>query len=296
MASASGSTLGRRDLSSSIAPSLSDSSRRNTQQQPANSPHNVATRLPGRSALSEVDDSTYFEVLTNDILHLQQQLATLAHGTERAGRRLLSAGASYTERDLRAIAQAEEPPAAKLALHEILANKQMLYERAVLHSTAKSSSAPNKRIDDASEHVAPSLSRLPYFYALVERLQARLEQAAPNPDPDPNPDPNPNLNPNPKLAGAPRAGGQAARAHAAAQQRIGECGRRDAHDRAHAHAEGGGWQRRRLSRRAAHAGRRSAAPRAGGRAAGAYLTLPTEPLTLTRTLTLNPGASLTLPT
>ena len=110
MASASGSALARRDLSSSIAPSLSDSSRRNTQQQPANSPHNVATRLPGRSALSEVDDSTYFEVLTNDILHLQQQLATLAHGTERAGRRLLSAGASYTERDLRAIAQAEEPP------------------------------------------------------------------------------------------------------------------------------------------------------------------------------------------
>ena len=185
MASASGSTLARRDLSSSIAPSLSDSSRRNTQQQPANSPHNVATRLPGRSALSEVDDSTYFEVLTNDILHLQQQLATLAHGTERAGRRLLSAGASYTERDLRAIAQAEEPPAAKLALHEILANKQMLYERAVLHSTAKSSSAPTKRIDDASEHVAPSLSRLPYFYALVERLQALHEQAGRPPVPPP---------------------------------------------------------------------------------------------------------------
>ena len=161
-----------------------DSSRRNAQQQPANSPHN-ATRLPGRSALSEVDDDTYFEVLTNDILHLQQQLAALAHGTERAGRRLLSAGASYTERDLKTVAQAEEPSAAKLALHEILTNKQMLFERAVLQTTAKSSSG--KRVDDASDHVAPSLSRLPYFYALVERLQSLHEQAGKPPAPAPSP-------------------------------------------------------------------------------------------------------------
>ena len=231
MSSASGSTLARRDLSSSIAPSLSDSSRRNTQQQPANSPHNVATRLPGRSALSEVDDSTYFEVLTNDILHLQQQLATLAHGTERAGRRLLSAGASYTERDLRAIAQAEEPSAAKLALHEILANKQMLYERAVLHSTAKSASAPTKRIDDASEHVAPSLSRLPYFYALVERLQALHEQAGRPPVPPPPHSsasasaaaatPTPTPTPTPKAAAGSGAGSaDALRTPAAAAQRL----------------------------------------------------------------------------
>ena len=169
-------------------------------------------RPPGRSALSEVDDNTYFEGLTNDILHLQQQLATLAHGTERAGRRLLSAGASYTERDLKAVAQAEEPSAAKLALHEILANKQMLYERAVLHSTAKSASAPTKRIDDASDHVAPSLSRLPYFYALVERLQALHEQAGKPPIPTPPPTsaaavtPTPTPMPTPK----PPAGGSAA--------------------------------------------------------------------------------------
>ena len=61
----------------------------------------------------------------------------------------------------------------------------MLYERAVLHSTAKSASAPTKRIEDASEHVAPSLSRLPYFYALVERLQALHEQSGRPPVPTP---------------------------------------------------------------------------------------------------------------
>ena len=64
----------------------SDSSRRLSQA--ASSPHNASvSRLPGRSALTDVDDETYFEVLTNDILHIQQKLASLAHGTERAGRR-----------------------------------------------------------------------------------------------------------------------------------------------------------------------------------------------------------------
>ena len=171
--------------------------------------HDVA-RLPGRSALSDVDDETYFDVLTNDILHVQQRLAALAHGTERVGRRLLSAGASYTERDLKAIAQTEQPSAAKVALNEILADKQMMFERAVLQSTAKASGA--KRLDDTSDHVAPSLSRLPYFYALVERLQALHEQAGKPPIPTPPPTsaaavtPTPTPMPTPK----PPAGGSAA--------------------------------------------------------------------------------------
>ena len=36
-----------------------------------------AARL-SRTALSEADDETYFEVLTNDILHVQSRLAQLA--------------------------------------------------------------------------------------------------------------------------------------------------------------------------------------------------------------------------
>ena len=272
---AGGSTLGRRDLWNS----LSDSSRRNTQQ-PANSPHNVATRLPGRSALSELDDDTYFEVLTSDILHLQQQLAALAHGTERAGRRLLSAGASYTERDLKAMAQAEEPSAAKLALHEILTNKQMLYERAVLHSTAKSASAPTKRIDDASDHIATSLSRLPYFYALVERLQALHEQASKPPIPTPPPASAAAVTPRPtpKPAAGSSAAGSAdvLRAPAAAAQHSALVAELEALERevaALAHARGAEREARKegaqLRGQLSASEARSAAMRAEGEAAKA---------------------------
>ena len=87
-----------------------------------------------RCALSGVDDDTYCDVLASDILHTQQKLASLAHAPERAGKRLISAGLSYAERDLRAL-RIEPGGAAAPALREILTDKLMQLERGVLKAT-----------------------------------------------------------------------------------------------------------------------------------------------------------------
>ena len=46
------------------------------------------------SALCDVEDATYYDVLTNDILHVQQRLA------EASGRPWSAAGGGYSEPDL----------------------------------------------------------------------------------------------------------------------------------------------------------------------------------------------------
>ena len=131
-----------------------------------------------RCALSGVDDDTYCDVLASDILHTQQKLASLAHAPERAGKRLISAGLSYAERDLRALRIEPGGAAGRLALREILTDKLMQLERGVLQTTfdphgGKSADLPSSGADGATaELCAPSLSRLPYLFALFERLQS----------------------------------------------------------------------------------------------------------------------------
>lgn len=139
------------------------------------------------SALSAVDDTTYFDVITKDVLHVQQRLTDLARTAEASGRSLpASYTLSYSENELCALRQLPLPQA-KLTLHELLADKLMLLERASLQATAEESAHSAPHAKPPSDHCAPSLSRLPFLLALLERLQqlheARAQQQQPAPRP-----------------------------------------------------------------------------------------------------------------
>ena len=107
----------------------------------------------------------------------RSKLASLAHAAERAGKRLIRR-TDYAARALRAGRLAPGGAAARLALREILTDKLMQLERGVLQTTfdphgGKSADLPSSGADGATaELCAPSLSRLPYLFALFERLQS----------------------------------------------------------------------------------------------------------------------------
>ena len=93
-------------------------------------------------------------MLEHDILAVQARLAENSATPELQGRQ-------FNERELQALRESGPAIAGKLALHEILAEKLMCLERAMLHATGGQPVLPT-----------PELSRLPSLLAIVERLQS----------------------------------------------------------------------------------------------------------------------------
>ncbi|KAJ1619472.1 hypothetical protein T492DRAFT_1150786 [Pavlovales sp. CCMP2436] len=106
------------------------------------------------SQLGMLDDPAYFSTMRSDILLLQRRLRAFA--TPRKG-------AEVSEASLQLIVGGSNPLHAKVALHELLADKMMQLERALVQATADG-------IDGATPGVGGA-SRLAYYLVALDRLQ-----------------------------------------------------------------------------------------------------------------------------
>ncbi|KAG8467450.1 hypothetical protein KFE25_000766 [Diacronema lutheri] len=132
---------------------------------PSGPPLSVAD-APGPQ-LAMLDDASYFSVMRQDILLVQRRLRAFA--TPRKG-------TEVSEASLQLIVGGSNVLHAKLALHELMADRMVQLERALVQATANGAGA------DGAALGTGGASRLSYYLVALDRLQRLHAQAfdAPN--------------------------------------------------------------------------------------------------------------------
>ena len=92
----------------------------------------AARKVRKHSALCDVDDKVYLDVLTNDIMHVQARLKENDNG----GQAWATAGGGYSEAELMGFRSLPSNQL-KVLLHEILSDCLMHVERATLETTVR---------------------------------------------------------------------------------------------------------------------------------------------------------------
>lgn len=116
------------------------------------------------SYLGKLDDSTYFSAMRADILNVQRRLRAFATPVK---------GAEVSEASMQLIVGGSNPLHAKVALHELLQDKMMQLERAVVQATADG--VPG---EENVPMTPAGNTRLAYYVNVLDRLQRLHAQLA----------------------------------------------------------------------------------------------------------------------